>query len=149
MNQISLHLWNFRTIGFLLQGRKSTSFQPKRLLKTESFRLRRRWRNSSLYYRRNINLKTEVIKNRPFNAFLDIKVFLQESKTKLLIRIVLYNYRAFDWHVDCRNQTVSHAEYQVWRFSQVSIKTNFWKFGAIMILMQEKTRQLLNRLICQ
>ena len=31
--KVHRNFWNFRTIRFLLQGRKSTSFQPKRLLK--------------------------------------------------------------------------------------------------------------------
>ena len=65
-------------------------------------------------YRFHSKLKT-------FSAFLVIKILIQESK-KILSRVFLYNCRAFDWHVDRRNQTGSYAECQVWRLSEVSTK---------------------------
>ena len=83
-------------------------------------------------------LKNEVIRNKTFSAFSDIKILMEESKQKLLNRILLYSCRAFDWLVDGRNQTGSYAENQVWMFRQVSIKISFWNFGTIRILMQER-----------
>ena len=77
-------------------------------------------------------------KLKTFSSFADIKILLQESKWKPFNRILLYNCRAFDWHFDGRNQTVSYAECQVWRFRQVSIKNSFWNFGTMRTLMQEK-----------
>ena len=64
--------------------------------------------------------------------------YCKNPNKKLLNRILHYNYRAFDWHVDERNQTGSYAKNQVWRFRQVSIKISFQKIGTIRILMQER-----------
>ena len=83
-------------------------------------------------------LKIEVLRNKTFSAFSDIKILMEESKQKFLNRIIIYSCRAFDWPFDGRNQTGSYAEYQIWSFHQVSIKISFWNFGTIRILMQEK-----------
>ena len=75
-------------------------------------------------------------KQKTFSAIADIKILLQESKKKLSKGIVLYNCWAFDWHFDGRNRTGTYAEFQVWKFRQVSIKISFWNSGTNMILIQ-------------
>ena len=41
-------------------------------------------------------LKIEVIRNKTFSAFSDIKMLMQESKEKLRNQILLLKCRAFD-----------------------------------------------------
>ena len=53
---------NFAPSGVCWNG-KTDIFSIKRLLKNEFFRLRPEWKKPTLYWRRNILLKIEVIPN--------------------------------------------------------------------------------------
>ena len=60
---------------------KSTSFQPRCLLKNEFFRLRTRLKKSSLYHGEKF-WKKVAIEDKTFSAFLDIKTLIQDSNYK-------------------------------------------------------------------
>ena len=80
--------------------------------------------------------KSRWFETKPSVRLRTSRFCCKNRNKKLLNRILHYNCRVFDWHVDERNQTGSYAEYQVWRFRQVSIKISFRKIGTIRILMQ-------------
>ena len=103
--KVHRNFWKFPTIRFLLQGRKSTTFQTKRLLKLFLSDWDRDGRNHAYTYGETWFWRSRWFKTKNLQCVFGHQYFNTRINIKISQSIFLYNYRAFDWHVDGRNQT--------------------------------------------